>query len=122
MAKNLYRGFSTFNKFKKFRVTDFELAKQDLFNHLHIRKGEKLMNPDFGTIIWNVLFEPFSESMRSAIADDLKRIVSYDPRLVVDEIIVTSVDQGIMVELSVIFKQTNELSRMSMLFDQGAVT
>ena len=48
-----YKGFSTNNRSKKFRVTDFELVKQDLINHFNIRKGEKLMNPNFGTIIWN---------------------------------------------------------------------
>ena len=53
-----YRGFSTLVNAKKYRLTDFELVKQDLINHFNIRKGEKLMKPDFGTVIWDMLFEP----------------------------------------------------------------
>jgi phage baseplate assembly protein W len=53
-----YRGLSTLGQNKKFRLTDIELVKRDLLNHFQIRKGEKLMNPNFGSIIWNMLFEP----------------------------------------------------------------
>ena len=42
---------STINQVKKFRLTDAELIKRDLLNHFAIRKGEKLENPNFGTII-----------------------------------------------------------------------
>ena len=40
-----YTGFSTYNRLRKFRLTDFDLVRQDLFNHFSIRRGEKLMNP-----------------------------------------------------------------------------
>ena len=46
-----YKGFSTVGRNQKFRLTDFDLVKQDLINHFNIRKGEKLMNPNFGTVI-----------------------------------------------------------------------
>ena len=45
-----YRGFSTINQVKKFRLTDIELVKRDLINHFGIKKGQKLMNPEFGSI------------------------------------------------------------------------
>ena len=81
-----YKGFSTYDRTKKFRITDFELAKQDLFNHFHIRKGEKLMNPNFGTIIWGILFEPFTEEIKAAIVKDIKAIAAYDPRISIDNV------------------------------------
>ena len=71
----MYKGFSTVGRDKKFRLTDFELVKQDLLNHFQIRKGEKLMNPNFGTIIWNVLYDPFTEAVKSAIAADVKAML-----------------------------------------------
>jgi len=40
-----YNGFSTYNRSKHFRLTDFDLVRQDLMNHFNTRKGEKLMNP-----------------------------------------------------------------------------
>ena len=51
-----YKGFSTIDQTKKFRLTDIDLVKRDLLNHFSIRKGEKLMTPNFGSIIWNMLF------------------------------------------------------------------
>lgn len=115
-----YRGFSTYNRFKKFRVTDFELAKQDLFNHFHIRKGEKLMNPNFGTIIWNILFEPFTEEVKSAIVDDINKIVKYDPRIEVDSVEVTQFDHGLQVNLSLTYIPTDQTGLMKMRFDQNS--
>ena len=64
-----YKGFSTIDQTKKFRLTDFELVKQDLLNHFSIRKGEKLMNPNFGSIIWNMLFEPLTADVKSTIVE-----------------------------------------------------
>jgi phage baseplate assembly protein W len=115
-----YRGFSTYNRFKKFRLTDFELAKQDLFNHFHIRKGEKLMNPNFGTIIWNVLFEPFTEEIKSAIVDDINKIVKYDPRINVDSVEVTQFDHGLQVNLFLTYIPTDQTGLMKMRFDQNS--
>jgi len=116
---NLYKGFSTVNRYKKFRLTDFELAKQNLYNYLNIRKGEKLMNPEFGTIIWNLLYEPFSPAVKELIADDLTRIVKHDPRLLLENIYVSEVESGLMIQIEVRFKQTDELGTLVMQFDQG---
>lgn len=113
-----YLGFSTVNRRRKFRVTDFNLVKQDLYNHFHIRRGEKLMNPDFGTIIWDMLFEPFTQATRDVIADDVKRIASYDPRIQVSDIIITEFETGIMLEINVNYVLTNQVSVMTLQFDR----
>ena len=39
------------------------------------------MRPDFGTIIFDLLFEPFDEDVQEAVAEDARRIISQDPRL-----------------------------------------
>ena len=42
-----YRGISTVNNNNtKFALFDLALIKQDIINHFHISKGEKLENPD----------------------------------------------------------------------------
>jgi phage baseplate assembly protein W len=64
-----YRGISTIQRAKKFSLTDFDLVKQDLINHFHIRKGQKLMDPNFGTIIWDMLYEPYTERSLHMIQD-----------------------------------------------------
>ena len=113
----MYRGFSTVGRTRKFRLVDFELIKQDLINHFHIRKGEKLMNPNFGTIIWNVLHEPLTEDLKSVITSDIKAIASYDPRVGIDNVIVTEYEYGIQVELELRYIQTNQSSVMNLRFD-----
>lgn len=115
-----YKGFSTAGKNKRFRLTDFDLVKQDLVNHLMIRKGEKLMSPNFGTVIWNLLFEPLTDDVRRVIVDDLQKIVAVDPRLAVDNITVTQFEHGIQVELEVRYLQTNETATMNLQFDQNS--
>lgn len=113
----MYRGFSTIGRNRKFRLTDFELVKQDLINHFYIRKGEKLMNPDFGTIIWNVVHEPLTEDLKSVIATDIKAIAEYDPRISIDNVVITEYDQGIQIELQLRYVQTNQTNLLNLQFD-----
>lgn len=115
----MYKGFSTVGANKKFRITDFALVKQDVINHFYIRKGEKLMNPNFGTIIWNVLHEPFTEDLKSVIVTDIRDIASYDPRVSFDNIIITEYDRGIQIELELRYLQTNQSSIMNLQFDSS---
>jgi phage baseplate assembly protein W len=117
---NIYRGFNTIGQSKKFRLTDFELIRRDILNHFYIRKGEKLMNPKFGTIIWNVLHEPFTEDLKSVIINDIKTIANYDPRVSFTNIVITEYDQGIQILLELKFKQTNQTSVMNMQFNSSS--
>ena len=112
-----YKGFSTQAGNKNFRLTDFNLIKQDILNHFNIRKGEKLMRPNFGTIIWNVLHEPFTEDLKSVITQDVKTIAAYDPRVSFDNIIITEFDQGIQIELQLRYVLTNQTNVMLMNFN-----
>jgi phage baseplate assembly protein W len=113
-----YKGLSTYNKYKKFRLTDFELAKQDLFNHFNIRKGEKLMNPNFGTIIWDVLFEPFTEHVRRTIISDITSIAESDTRILINNVLVDEYEYGIQLELELIYIPTNQVDTMIVNFNQ----
>jgi phage baseplate assembly protein W len=112
-----YKGFSTQAGNKNFRLTDFDLIKQDILNHFNIRKGEKLMRPNFGTIIWNVLHEPFTEDLKSVITQDVKAIASYDPRVSFDNIIITEFDQGLQIELQLRYVLTNQTNVMLLNFN-----
>jgi phage baseplate assembly protein W len=117
----IYKGFSTVNNSKKYRLTDFDLAKQDLINHLHIRQGEKLMNPKFGTIIWNLLFEQLTPDVKKAMSDDLLRVAAYDPRLNINEITIIEYEHGIQIALDLTFSETNQSDQMLLNFERDAV-
>jgi phage baseplate assembly protein W len=117
-----YSGFSTYNRLRKFTLTDFELVRQDLFNHFSIRKGEKLMNPKFGTIIWDLLFEPLTDDIKEIITDDIKTIVEYDPRVAADNVVITEYDRGIQIELELRYVLTNQSSAMALKFERDSRT
>lgn len=118
----LYRGFSTNNRNKKFRVSDFELVKQDLINHFNISKGEKLMQPNFGTIIWSMLFEPLTDAVRQAIVKDVEKIINNDPRINLQNIIITDQNYGMQIELSLLYRTNNQTSTLSLMFDKNSNT
>lgn len=114
-----YKGFSSKEVTKNYKLYDIDLVKQDLINHFYIRKGEKLENPEFGTVIWDMLFEPFTEDVKNIIAKDVEDIVNYDPRIVVNEIQVDSTDQGIRIQADITYIPFNINERMTFDFDKN---
>jgi phage baseplate assembly protein W len=117
-----YRGFSTLVNQKKYSLTDYALAKQDLINYFNIRKGAKLMQPNFGTIIWDQLFEPLNETTQSIITTDINRIVSYDPRLQVNSVTVTQQTNGLMIQILLTYIPSNQTETLALNFNNNAST
>ena len=115
-----YKGFSTQAGSTNFRLTDFDLIKQDILNHFHVRQGERLQNPEFGTIIWDLLFEPLTEELKSAIIKNVEDIINYDPRVRADEIILTTYDSGIQIECTLTYMPYNISESLRFKFDQAA--
>jgi phage baseplate assembly protein W len=115
-----YKGFSTIDQVKKFRLTDLDLVKRDLLNHFSIRKGEKLMQPEFGSIIWSMLYEPLTPEVQSTIIADVKRIVEYDPRLRIDGVLINELGYGIQLQIDLTFLPGNYSDRLILNFDQSS--
>ena len=76
-----YKGFSSANSVGNFKLYDIDLVKQDIINHFYIRKGEKLENPNFGTIIWDMIFEQFTPQVKEMIAKDMLDEYGKDPKI-----------------------------------------
>ena len=114
-----YKGFSSLESKKGFKLYDIDLVKQDIINHFYIRKGEKLENPEFGTIIWDMLFENFTDEVKRLISEDVETIINYDPRIAINSIIVDSTDQGIRIEADIVYIPFNINERMTFEFDKN---
>ena len=114
-----YKGFSSSEASKNFKLYDINLVKQDLINHFYIRKGEKLENPEFGTVIWDMLFEPFTPEVKEIIAKDVEAIINYDPRFAVTEINIDSTDQGMRIQADLVYIPFNITERMTLNFDKN---
>ena len=112
-----FKGFSSRADKQNFKIYDFECAKQDLINRLSVRKGERVENPEFGTIIYDALFEPLTDVLKSAIVDDVTANMNADPRLAVDDIRVSESNHGIAIQCSVTFLPLNITEKMRFHFD-----
>lgn len=122
MALIRYKGFSTIDQIKKFRLTDLDLIKRDLLNHFAIRKGEKLMNPEFGSIIWNVLFEPLTADVKALVVGDITRIIGADPRIRVDGILVDQLDIGLQIQVELTVLPDNYSDVINLQFNRDLNT
>src|SRR6056300_1045617 len=114
-----FKGFSSRADRQNFKLYDFEVAKQDLINRLSVRKGERVENPEFGTIIYDVLFEPLTEAVKQAVADDITANLNADPRLQAEEIIVSEFEHGIAVQATVRYVPYNVVEKLTFSFDEN---
>lgn len=96
-------------------LTDIDLIKQDIMNHFSIRRGEKLENPTFGSIIPYLVFEPFTADIVTAIEDEVERVISFDPRCQLNLIVVKQNQEanGIIVECNITFKDFSKTMDVS---------
>lgn len=116
-----FKGFSSRAEKQNFKVYDFECAKQDLINRLSVRKGERVENPAFGTIIYDVLFEPFTDELKEQITDDITENLNADPRIATEEILVTEADKGIAIQATIKYVPLNIVEKLRFAFDENAL-
>lgn len=119
MKTQVYKGFSSVDP-KNFntRLYDFELIKQDIINHFKTKKGERLMNPGFGSIIWDLLMEPLTDQVRDALSEDITKICNFDPRVIPTQIDLKEFPNGYILELTLLLKGTDQSINLSLTFDQ----
>lgn len=117
-TSQIYRGMSTISGNRNHKLYDIELIKQDLVNNFHIKKGEKIYQPEIGTIIWGLLFEPFTENVREQIVSDIVAIIDRDPRIVVDAMEVVEKDYGIQVSCVLTFVEYDVSQALRFNFDR----
>lgn len=116
-----YKGFSTVDESStNVKLYDFELIKQDLLNQFNTRKGERLMNPQFGSIIWDLLFEPLTVEIKQLIANDIDRILASDPRVTPTFVNIVEQDYGFLLELTLVYGGTDVSDSMILSFDKNA--
>ena len=96
------------------------MIKQDLVNRLSVRKGERVENPEFGTIIYDAIFEPLTESLKQLIADDITHQLNADPRLSADEIRISEFEHGIAIEASLPNVPYNITEKLTFKFNQDS--
>ena len=121
ITQQVFKGFSSRAENSNYRLYDFNLIKQDLIHRLSVRKGERVENPEFGTIIYDILFEPFTEDLKQAILDDVTANLNADPRLRASDIIVSQADYGLAIECSLTYVPYNITEKLRFSFDENSL-
>lgn len=120
-----YRGFSSADDTSMTtKIYDFELIRQDIVNMFQTKKGERVMNPEFGTVIWSLIYEPFTNDIKQLISEDVTRVLNYDPRVTPTRIEITEAEYGMVIEATLLYKLQDISVDMRLAFDRelGIVT
>lgn len=107
---------------KKFRLTDQNLVIRDFINALNIRQGEKCGQPGYGTKLWSFVFEPNTQDVTFQLENEVRRIATQDPRLIVDFIKTYPQENGILIEMQVAVAPFNQAALLSVFFNSSTNT
>ncbi len=116
--KNLFVGYSSIGAPKSLQLADLALVKQDLLNHFNTRKNERVMMPGWGCGVWEYLFEPFDNATKEAVILEVQKVIDSDPRVSLQNVEVLEYDQGLRLNMILLFIPTNAISTFSVDFDR----
>lgn len=115
--KPYFVGFNTIdNPLPPYSLTNIELVKRDILNHFATPIGSRVMLPNFGTRIYEYLFDPFDEYTKNAIIEDAVNVVQSDPRVELVTIDVYQEDQALNIEMSLLFKPESVTDNLFVTF------
>lgn len=118
-TNQFYVGFSSLDPSNTTsKLFDLELIKQDILNQFNTRKGERVMMPNFGSIIWDILMEPMTPQVKDALNKDISEICNSDPRVIPTRINLSEYPTGFIIEITLKLKGTDQSSNMILTFDQ----
>ena len=119
-TSQFYKGFSTLDENStNVKLFDQEVIKQDLINQFNTRKGERVMNPNFGSVIWDLIYEPLTPAVKQQISSDVDRILSLEPRVIPTLVNIIEQDYGFLLEITLTYKGLDVSDSMILQFDKN---
>jgi phage baseplate assembly protein W len=114
-----YKGFSSTDISNvNNKLYDLDIIRQDLINQFRTRKGERLMNPTFGTIIWDILMEPMTDAIYDLLSQDISTICNSDPRISPTQININEFEGGYLIDIVVQLVGTDQSTSLKLNFNQ----
>ena len=107
---------------KKFRTIDEQLVIQDLLNALNIPQGQKVGNPGYGTTLWSFVFEPNTADVQFQLENEIRRVASLDPRLIINTVSAYPQENGILIEVELAIQPFNNAQLLSVFFNNSTST
>lgn len=119
----IFVGYSTLDtNSKQQQFADIPLIKRDLYNHFNTIPGQRVMMPTYGCAVWNLLFEPFDEAVKDAVVAECTKVVMSDSRVILQSITVNEFNQGLVVQMELLYQPYNVMDTFSIEFDRRAVS
>jgi len=115
-------GFNTQQQYKKFTLTNFPLIKRDLLNAFNIKQGQLPGKPEYGTVLWDFLFENQIEELQTQMTNEIQRVAAGDPRIYISDVQCYPQENGILIELQLTIVPSTSAERLSIFFDQTSRT
>jgi len=104
---------------KKFRLVDEQLVIRDFLNAFNIKQGDKVGQPGYGTTIWNYVFDPNTSDLRDLVDQEVRRVASSDPRIVVNNVAVFTSNNGILIEVQMYVDPFNNAVQIGFLLNRA---
>jgi phage baseplate assembly protein W len=115
--KPYFVGFNTIGQPNPpYSLTNVDIVKRDINNQFATPMGSRVMLPNFGTRIYEYLFDPFDEYTKNAIIEDAVRVVQSDPRVSLVNIDVFQEDQALNIVMILLFKPESITDNMFVTF------
>ena len=114
-----FKGFSTLDRVKApFTLNDQDLIKRDLLNEFYTKKGERVMRPNFGSVIWDLLMDPNDNKLIDVVTEDIKRIVEKDSRVEHVKTTVYISDHAISADVELRYLPFNNVESLYLIFEK----
>ena len=102
---NIYKGFSTKDRIRPpYTLTNGEAVKTDLLNELYTRKGERVMRPNYGTSIYDLIMNPLDDYVEQEVREEVQRICLKAPRVEIESVFTQVIDHTIRVQVQLLLK------------------
>lgn len=100
---------------------DVELVKRGLLNHFYTRKGERVMDSEYGFIGWDLIFELDTPGVPEMIESDARRIIDMEPRVNERLIEIQKIEYGYILNIELYFVNLDTVDTLSVVFDQRSL-
>jgi phage baseplate assembly protein W len=97
-------------------VSEEEDIRQSLYILLSTKQGERIINPDYGSDVQSMVFEPIGSNTSTYLKESIRRaVLHYEPRITLENV---SVDEDgeedglLLVNLDYTVRKTNSRTNM----------
>lgn len=115
-----FKGFSTIDRIRApYTLEGRDLVKRDLLNTFYTKKGERVMRPEYGSIIWDILMNPDDTATEKEIREDVLRILDAEPRVEHLATTIVYMDHSIRIEIDIKYVLLNDSDTLYLEYTRG---